>query len=237
MIRRLWRFGLRWRYRLLQRHRHRHLVIEWVDDVPLLVLPDVFNPVLFRTGPFLAEQLDGLPPGQSVLDMGTGSGLCGVLAARRGHQVTAVDINPAAVRCAQINALLNEVADRMQVHHGDLFAPLEGQRFDVVLFNPPFYLGSARDDYDHAWRAEDTVQRFARQLPAHLTADGYALVVLSTDGDTPTFLRQFADAGLQTNVVAERDLINEVMTVYRLQPRTDPKHNYPATHEPSRREA
>lgn len=60
----------------LLRRRYRRLVLEEIDGVPLLVLPDVFNPVLSRTGAFLARALQGLPdlgPGSRVLDMGTGS--------------------------------------------------------------------------------------------------------------------------------------------------------------------
>ncbi len=64
----------------------------------------------------------------------------------RGYarRVVAVDINPAAVRCAQINALLNQLEQRIEVRRGDLFAPVAGERFDLVLFNPPFLRGAPR---------------------------------------------------------------------------------------------
>jgi release factor glutamine methyltransferase len=62
-----------------------------------------------------------IPPGARVLDMGTGSGIGAVFAAQWTDRVTAVDINPAAVRCARINVLLNEVEDCVTVKEGDLF--------------------------------------------------------------------------------------------------------------------
>ena len=62
--------------------------------------------------------------------MGTGSGVGAVFAAQWARRVVAVDINPAAVRCARINALLNHVEDRVDVVEGDLFEPIGGQRFD-----------------------------------------------------------------------------------------------------------
>src|SRR5262249_4521750 len=67
----VWRHALAWRYRLAQRHRHRHLVLEEVDGLPILVLPEVFNPKLFRSGEALARRLDAslVPPGCAVLDM------------------------------------------------------------------------------------------------------------------------------------------------------------------------
>jgi HemK-related putative methylase len=212
----LWRVWLLLRFDLFQRHRHDHLVLEKVAGAPIVVLPQVFNPALFRTGEFLASLLDRwlVKEGTGVLDMGTGSGAVAVAAARLGARVMAVDINPHAVRCARINALLNRVEDHMDVRHGDLFAPVGERRFDLVLFNPPYFRGVPKNEMDRAWRATDVVERFAAGLPAHLAPGGRALVLLSTDGDAPAFLRAFETAGLDVEVFARRHLINEVLTVY-----------------------
>lgn len=215
---RAWRWWLALRFRLFQRHRYNTTVLEWVDGCPLAVLPEVFNPGIFPTGRLLARQIRAhLTPGAAVLDMGTGSGIGAVFAARAGAEhVVAVDINPQAVRCASINALLNHVEDRVQVCAGDLFAPVAGQRFDLVLFNPPYYRGTAQTPLDHAWRSEDTVERFAAALAAHLTPTGCALVVLSTNGDEAAFLHAFAAHALHTEIAAQTHLISEVVTIYRL---------------------
>jgi release factor glutamine methyltransferase len=216
----VWRRVLGWWYRLFERHRWRRLVLERVAGRPILVLPEVFNPRLFRSGEFLARQLSlgdtAIPLGAEVLDMGTGSGVGAVAAASRAKRVVAVDVNPEAVRCAQINALLNHVEDRVEVRQGDLFAPLDGQRFDVVLFNPPYYRGRPRDPLDAAWRSTDVVERFAAGLHRHLTSTGEALVVLSTDGDRAGYLETFRCHRLRPEVVVEHDLINEVLSIYRL---------------------
>ena len=84
-------------YRLTGKHRYDNFRLERVLGVPLLVTPSVFNPKLPRTGAFLAAQIDSqLAAGDAeVLDMGTGSGVCAVFAARYAHRVVAVDINPA----------------------------------------------------------------------------------------------------------------------------------------------
>ena len=220
MLRGLYRRGLglfsRWHYR----KRYRHLAIEYVQDTPFVVLPDVFNPVIFRSGGFLVEQLpQHLTPSMHVLDMGTGSGVGAIFAAQIAAQVTAADINPEAVRCARMNAILNMLEDRMCVLESDLFAGLPpNTRYDAVLFNPPYFRGEPHDLHDHAWRSVDTVERFALQLGDHLTADGFALVVLSTNGETPAFLQAFRDAGLTVQTVATRDYFNEIMCVYRLEP-------------------
>ncbi len=157
--------------------------------------------------------------GFSILDMGTGSGVGAVFAARRADRVVAVDINPHAVRCARINALLNGVEGTVEVREGNLFAPVAGERFDLILFNPPYFRGAPRDPLDHAWRSLDVVERFATELRHHLTPAGYALVVLSTDGDTPAFLSAFERNHLDITVAARTELINETLTVYQLRPK------------------
>lgn len=219
MKQRLARLFLTWRFRLLDRHRHRRLVLEHVDGLPLVILPQVFNPKLLRSGEFLVNQLgrsDVLQPSSRVLDLGTGSGAGAVAAARAGCAVVAVDINPEAVRCARINALLNQVECQVDTRHGDLFGPVAGERFDVVLFNPPYYRGAPRDNFDHAWRSPDIVERFASQLGSHLLPNGYALLVLSTDGAPDEFLRSLHASGYATRPVAQHDFVNEKMSVYRV---------------------
>ena len=142
------------RFWLLERHRHRALVLERVRGIPILVLDDVFNPALFGSSELLLRALPPLVrPGMRVLDVGTGSGLLAVGAARLGAQVVAVDLLPAAVRCASINALLNGVDDRVEVHQSDLFASAVGEQFDLVLFNPPYFHGRPRAAWETAWRS------------------------------------------------------------------------------------
>jgi release factor glutamine methyltransferase len=212
------RIGLRVYIRLLGRRRYDRLVIEQVCGRPLVVLPEVFNPRLLHTGQMLAGILDErlVRPGASVLDMGTGSGIGAICAARWAGRVVAVDINPEAVRCARINVLLNRVEQRVEVRQGDLFGPLGGERFDLVLFNPPFFRGAPRSLLDHAWRSEDTVERFASGLPEHLAPGGSALVLLSSEGDEPAFLAAFRAVGLEVRALAEQAPWNERFTIYQL---------------------
>jgi release factor glutamine methyltransferase len=216
---RFWSAMFKWRYRLFQRHRHRRLALEQfqiagIGEFSLVILPDVFNPALFQTSVFLAEQIPKADTRLSVLEMGTGSGLCAIAAAKQGHDVVAVDINPEAVRCAQINALLNQV--EVQVCVSDLFSAIGDQRFDLILFNPPFYKGKPRDLWEHAWRGVDVVERFVQQLYAHLTPRGSALVILSDKAED--FRPAFEQAGLEVTIAAQKSLLNETLTIYRLTP-------------------
>jgi release factor glutamine methyltransferase len=207
-------------YRLAGKHRYDDFRVERVHDLRFLVTPSVFNPKVPRTGEFLASLLEESLAGRNhdVLDMGTGSGVCAVFAAKLARRVVAVDINPAAVRCTGINALLNGVERKIDVRQGDLFAPVNGEQFDLILFNPPFLRGPPRDDRDRAWRSADVGERFAAGLRAHLKPGGSALVVLSTFGDARHFLEEFSNQGLTICVLAERRFVNERLIVFRIVP-------------------
>lgn len=211
---------LRARFRLLQRRRHNRLVVERVGADRLIVLPGVFNPRLFATGEFLVAALDrhSVTPGAAVLDLGTGSGVAALAAAALGARVVAVDLSPPAVRCARLNALLRGVEDRVDVRAGDLFEPLRGERFDLVLFNPPYFRGAPRDALDMAWHAVDVIERFAAGVAAHLAPGASALVVLSTAGELAAALRAFRAADLAASVVRTRALPGETLVLFRLYP-------------------
>src|SRR5262245_58581302 len=73
-------------------------------------------------------------PGERFADIGTGSGIMAVLAAKLGADVSATDISDAAIAAAQANAGLNNVA--ADIRQGDLFGDLRGQ-FDVIVANLP----------------------------------------------------------------------------------------------------
>jgi release factor glutamine methyltransferase len=207
-------------YRLIGKHRYDDFRVERIYDAPFVVTPSVFNPKVPRTGEFFASQIDSqlVQRDWDVLVMGTGSGVCAVFAAKYARRVVAVDINAAAVRCAGINALLNHLEHKIDVRHGDLFAPVQGERFDLVLFNPPFVQAAPADDRDRAWRSKDVAERFASGLGAHLKLGGSALVLLSTFGDGLVFLEEFRKQNFEISVLAERRFVNERLTIFRLVP-------------------
>jgi release factor glutamine methyltransferase len=213
--------------RLLGNARYDDYRLERIFGVPVVVTPSVFNPSLLRTGEFFASQIDStlVDRDAEVLDMGTGSGVCAVFAAKHARRVVAVDINAAAARCAGINALMNRVEHKIEVRHGDLFAPVRGERFDLILFNPPFVRGTPRDDRDRAWRSIDVAERFAADLAAHLKPGGSALVLLSTFGDGHVFLEELYRRGFAISAHAERQFVNERLTLFKLEIPECPQQN------------
>jgi release factor glutamine methyltransferase len=187
-----------------------------IDGTPIIVLPGIFDGIGLRSGAFLAQTFAALPiPANArVLDLGTGSGIGAIFAARRAVRVVATDINPEAVRCVQVNALALHLDHKIKARAGDLFEPVRSERFDVVLFNPPFYRGQPRDMADRAWRDPHIFDRFLHELPSYLRQAGFALVVLSTDGDIADAL--WSAKHLVVRPVRRRDLVNEIVTVYEI---------------------
>ncbi|MBI1801117.1 MAG: methyltransferase [Chloroflexi bacterium] len=218
--------GIRKLYRAVWRVRravwlrgYDRLRVETVGGARLVVLPGVFNGVLLRTGAFMAQTLESVPVAADAqaLDLGTGTGIGAIFAARRAARVVATDINPEAARCAQINALAHHLERKIETRVGDLFEPVGDERFDLILFNPPYYRGQPRSMADHAWRSPDAFDRFLRELPEHLTDGGRALVVLSTDGDIMGDLSSPTTAEyLTARPIRQRELINERLTIYEI---------------------
>ena len=100
-------------------------------------LPGVFKPR--SDSRMLADQIrrERLVAGARVLDVCTGSGVLAIAAARAGaSRVTAVDVSWRAVIAAWLNARLNGV--RLRVRRGDLLEPVRGERFDLIVSNPPY---------------------------------------------------------------------------------------------------
>jgi release factor glutamine methyltransferase len=204
---------LSFRFHVFQRHRHRRLVLERVAGLPLVVLPDVFNPALFFSSEALAEFLPAIPvaPGMNVLDAGSGSGLAAIAAARLGARVVALDISPEAVRNTRINVLLNEVEDRVDVTRSDLFEAVTGRTFDVILFNPPYYAGSTEHDWEMAWRSTGVLKRFAEGLPHVLTTGGRA--VLAVSSNTVGLGQAISENPIASRILWEKDLVSEKLMV------------------------
>src|SRR5674476_120256 len=127
-----------------------------VAGLELTIRPTVFHPRIFLTSKFFANFIQGLDlSGKRVADVGTGSGILALSAAKAGAlSVLALDINPAAAETAAFNAAQNGLSDRVMALQSDLFsAVMPGQTFDVVMSSPPSFSGEPRSVADRAWHA------------------------------------------------------------------------------------
>lgn len=146
------------------------------DGTPVVVAPGVHDPAPFGLGLTGLMVAAPIREGERVLDVGTGSGFWAVLAARAGGRVLATDLG--AVPFESLRALAEAERLDLDARHGDLFAPVAGERFDVVLFNPPFHDGAPASEAERAWVGGDVLRRFLAGLPEVLAPGGRAYLLL-----------------------------------------------------------
>lgn len=115
----------------------------------------------------------------SVLDLGCGGGVQALLADDHAQRVVATDRNPRATAYARLAGVLNGA--ELDVRTGDLLEPVAGERFDVVVSNPPFVIGpSARYTYRDAGLGGDELsRRLVQQVPRHLADGGLAVLLVN----------------------------------------------------------
>ncbi|MEV5551300.1 HemK2/MTQ2 family protein methyltransferase [Streptomyces sp. NPDC052309] len=172
-----------------------------------LVPPGVYAPQ--QDTALLARALsdESVPVGAAVLDVGTGTGALALAAARRGGRVTAVDVSWRAVFAARVNAA--RAGLHIRVLRGDLFAPVQGESFDLVLANPPYVpapggrrrpRGAARA-WDAGPNGRMVLDGICREVPALLRPGGVLLLVQSALSDPGRTVGQLRAAGLKAAVV------------------------------------
>jgi ribosomal protein L3 glutamine methyltransferase len=123
---------------------------------------------------------------RNVLDLCTGSGCLAILASRNfpNAEIDAVDISKEAIEVATRNVGDYGLQDRLKLYRGDLFKPLGGKRYDLIISNPPYVDAEGMADLPRECRAEpklafdggadgiDIVRRILDEATAHLTPQG-----------------------------------------------------------------
>ena len=160
-----------------------------------------------------AENLD-VKEGAQVLDVGTGCGMLGILAAEKAGIVVAVDLNPYAIRCARENSALNNVRSKIDFIQADLFTALNTKAtFDLILFNAP-YLPSDESEaaswIGRSWaggvNGRQVIDRFISEAPLHLKLRGRVLLMQSTLTNVEETIRKFGECNFKASIKAARKL-------------------------------
>lgn len=125
--------------------------------------------------------------GKKVLDIGTGTGLIAIEAAKKGAKVTAADINPEAIEYAREKARKTGVDGKIDFVKSNLFSDIE-DRFDYILFNPPYLPGEPGVGDEEIWRGgekgTELTQKFLEKASKQLSENGEILVIMSSHADS-----------------------------------------------------
>ena len=129
------------------------------------------------------------PRCRKALDVGTGSGIQALLAAKHAKHVVATDVNPRALAYTELNAALNGV-DNVECRNGSFFEPAGDETFDLITCNAPFVVSpESRWAYrDSSFHGDDLTRHVVQEAAARLAAGGYATLLgswLIVDEDLP----------------------------------------------------
>jgi release factor glutamine methyltransferase len=185
------------------------------SSIDIDIAPEVYNP---SDDSFLLVGVIEVAPEERLLDMGTGTGIVALHAARAGARVVAADINPHAVACARSNALRNDL--KVDVRQSDLFGNVEGV-FDVITFNPPYLpeKDAPATWMERSWSGgsdgSDVVVRFLEDAWRFLAPGGRIYIILSSFGSIRTVLRM-ARERYEAEMIEEKHMFFESILAYRL---------------------
>jgi release factor glutamine methyltransferase len=180
--------------------------------------PEVYEPA--EDTFLLVENLD-INRRDEVLEIGTGTGLIAVYTGQRTRKVVATDINKHAVKCALKNSIANRTYN-IELREGNLFEPVEGEKFDLILFNTP-YLPTSEDEkldeelnaaFDGGSEGRDTIDAFLDQIKDYLNDEGRVQLVQSSLSDNEKTLSKLEELGFDAEITAsEKCFFEEIVVI------------------------
>ncbi len=189
------------------------MVKAFYKDITLEIMGGVYEP---REDSFLlAEALEKelkIKNHENILDLGCGSGLLAIIAAKKGCKVTGADIEKETIECAEKNAAANSA--KINFVMSDLFKNISG-KFDLIVFNPP-YLPEKISADARVWAAGENSELIIRAiglLKDYLESDGSFLMVVSSLSGMENILKKFEDAEFVAAVTSEKKIPWETLFI------------------------
>src|SRR4026208_1463871 len=143
---------------LLEKYLSRTRTYQY-EDIRLEVAPEVFHPGFFFSTHVLLKYLKKSPlENKRFLELGCGSGLISIYAAKKGAIVTATDINKIALQFLAKNCRFNNTA--LRIIESDLFRDISEQPFDISATTPPYYKKQPLTTRDYAWHCGENGEFF-----------------------------------------------------------------------------
>ncbi|KXB04728.1 hypothetical protein AKJ49_01780 [candidate division MSBL1 archaeon SCGC-AAA382A03] len=194
--------------------------IKYYRDQKFRILPGVYKPAEDTT--LLADNLK-ISVGEKVLELGTGCGLISIIAAKAGAKIIATDVNPKAIECAKKNAENHGVLEKIDFKEGDLFEPVRGEEFDLIIFNPPYLPVSSSESLNiglaRAWDGgEDgrkVIDNFLDRVSDYLKEEGRLIFVQSSLSGVQETLNILEKKGFSSSIESEKKLSFEKLCLIK----------------------
>ncbi len=167
----------------------------------------------------LADNLD-IKQGQSVLEIGTGSGIVAMYASRLTDSITVTDINLDACMLAENNFRQNGI-EGIEILFGNLFEPVKNRKFDVILFNTP-YLPTEDDEvlddtinyaFDGGLNGRKVIDLFLDEVGDHLNDGGIVQLIQSSLSGNDETLSRLDELGFIAEIAEKEHFFFEDITL------------------------
>ena len=167
----------------------------------------------------LADNLQ-IEKGQSVLEIGTGSGIVAMYASRLTDRITVTDINFDACRLAEENFRQNGI-EGIEILFGNMFEPVENRKFDVILFNTPYLPtedGEVLEDtinyaFDGGLNGRKVIDIFLNEVGNHLNDGGIVQMIQSSLSGNDETLEMLDERGFIAEIAASEHFFFEDITL------------------------
>ncbi|MBQ1781430.1 MAG: methyltransferase [Methanobrevibacter sp.] len=167
----------------------------------------------------LADNLE-IENGQSVLEIGTGSGVVAMYASRLTDKITVTDINFDACQLAEKNFAENGI-ENIEVLFGNLFEPVKDRKFDVILFNTPYLPtddGDVIEDtinyaFDGGLNGRKVIDLFLDEVGNHLNDGGIVQMIQSSLSGNEETLQKFDEMGFISEIAESEHFFFEDITL------------------------
>ena len=167
----------------------------------------------------LADNLE-IKPNQSVLEIGTGSGIVAMYASRLTDSITVTDINFDACELAKKNFRANGI-ENIEILFGNLFEPVKTRKFDVILFNTPYLPteeGEVIDDtinyaFDGGLNGRKVIDLFLNEVSNHLNDGGIVQMIQSSLSGNQETLDRLDEMGFIAEIKASEHFFFEDITL------------------------
>jgi release factor glutamine methyltransferase len=171
------------------------------NDISVKILPGVFHPGLFISTKALLNFVDALNlQSKSFLELGAGTGIISILAAKKGAAVFASDISGKAVQNIELNAAKNNV--QINIFTSDLFKNIPYMQFDYIIINPPYYSRDPEEEEEYAWFCGSNFEYFKslfNSLSNYIGKDSKVFMILSEVCD----IQKIKSIGMENEFVWE----------------------------------
>ena len=208
-------------------HTYKPLLIKYLSKtrmykwggIKLEIPTQVFHPGFFTSTQILLQYISRLLlQSKSLLELGAGSGLIAIQAAKQGAVVTATDINPIAIKYLHCNSLQNNVS--LEIIRSDLFTDIPRQPFDIIAINPPYYKKQPVTIQDYAWFCGENGEYFSglfSQLAGYIHDKTETIMVLCDGCDIAMIETAAKRNGFKLQLMLTKQNMLEKNFIYKIE--------------------